>query len=317
MEVLMKTRVLLAVALSALVANICFGQAKSDGQFEAGVFVQGEPLALPLGPPPEGAVFTQEVAPGKGGDVTFAFVSSELSSGEKTVKAAPYSAEAVTETVQTLSDGNRITHKNTAQVYRDGEGRTRRDQSLGGVGPWGSAQEPHEMIFIRDPVAGFHYVLNPQQHTVHKMPLPGSDTATQTSAAGTSTRPARGVRRFDHALGPIPAQDAQKESLGKQVIEGIQVEGTRSTITIEAGKMGNELPIQIVSERWYSPELQVVVMSKHTDPRMGETVYRLTTINRGEPAPSLFEIPADYKLEEGPGHPFFFSERKKKPAGQN
>jgi len=125
------------------------------------------------------------------------------------------------------------------------------------------------------------------------------------------------MRRLDHALGPLPAQDAQKESLGKQVIEGIPVEGTRSTITIEAGKMGNELPIQIVSERWYSPELQVVVMSKHTDPRMGETVYRLTNINRSEPAHSLFEIPADYKLEEGAGRPFFFSERKKKPTGQN
>jgi hypothetical protein len=315
MEVFMKSCVLFAVALSVLVANICFAQAKSDDQFEAGVFVQGEPLALPLGPP-EGAIFlSQEAAPGKPGDVTF--VSSEFSTGEKTVKDVPYSGEAVTETVQTLSDGNRITHKNTAQVYRDSEGRTRRDQSLGGVGPWGSAQEPHQMIFIQDPVAGVHYVLNPQEHTAHKLSLPGSEAAGQAPATSTGPRPGRGMRRFDHALGPLPAQDAQKESLGKQVIEGIPVEGTRSTITIEAGKMGNELPIQIVSERWYSPELQVVVMSKHTDPRMGETVYRLTNINRSEPAHSLFEIPADYKLEEGAGRPFFFSERKKKLTGQN
>jgi len=311
----MRTRVLLAVALSALVANIGFAQVKF-GQVE-GEIVHEEVLDLSPGTPAEGAVFTQEVPPGKPGDVTFAFVSSELSIGEKTVKAAPYSAEAVTETVQTLSDGNRITHKNTAQVYRDSEGRTRRDQSLGGVGPWGSAQEPHQMVFIQDPVAGVHYVLNPQEHTAHKMPVPGSDPSVQTSATGTAPRPGRGMRRFEHATASFPAQDAQKEALGKQVIEGIQAEGTRSTITIEAGKMGNELPIQIVSERWYSPELQVVVMSKHTDPRMGETVYRLTNITRGEPAASLFEIPADYKLEEGPARPFFFSDRKKRTAGQN
>jgi hypothetical protein len=94
-------------------------------------------------------------------------------------------------------------------------------------------------------------------------------------------------------------RDAQKESLGTQVIEGVQAEGTRTTMTIPAGAIGNELPIQIVSERWYSPELRTVVMSKHSDPRMGDTVYRLTNINRSEPARSLFEAPADYTVAEG------------------
>jgi hypothetical protein len=310
MEVFMKTRVLLAVALSALVANVFFAQTKSDGQFEGRVFVQGDPVALPPGSPPEGAVFmSQELAPGKLDGVNFAFVGSELSFGEKVVKGVPYSAEAVTETVQTLSDGNRITRKNTAQIYRDTEGRTRRDQSLGGIGPWGSAGEPRQMAFINDPVAGFHYVLNPQEHTAHKMPIPSSDSAGQAAATwkvpeGTAPRPSRGMRLFERRVEALPSEDAQKESLGKQVIEGVQVEGTRSTVTIEAGKIGNELPIQMVSERWYSPELQVVVMSKHTDPRIGETVYRLTNITRSEPSHSLFEIPADYKLDESVGHRF-------------
>jgi hypothetical protein len=112
------------------------------------------------------------------------------------------------------------------------------------------------------------------------------------------------IRRFEHGMESVDSENAQKESLGKQLMEGIQVEGTRSTVTIEAGKIGNELPIQMVSERWYSPELQVVVMSKHSDPRVGETVYRLTNINRSEPAHSLFEIPADYKVEQGMIHKF-------------
>ena len=91
--------------------------------------------------------------------------------------------------------------------------------------------------------------------------------------------------------------NARTESLGKQSIEGVEVEGTRKTIEIPAGEIGNERPIEIVFERWYSPELQVVVMTKHSDPRFGETTYRLTNISRTEPAHELFEVPADYTVK--------------------
>jgi TonB family protein len=93
------------------------------------------------------------------------------------------------------------------------------------------------------------------------------------------------------------------ESLGKQTIEGVEAEGTRTTVTFPAGMMGNERPINIVSERWYSPELQTVVMTKHSDPRFGETSYRLTNINRSEPARTLFEVPSDYTLKAEESHP--------------
>ena len=84
-------------------------------------------------------------------------------------------------------------------------------------------------------------------------------------------------------------------------IEGVQAEGLRVTTTIPAGDIGNEQPIQIVNERWYSPELQVVVMTRHSDPRFGETTYRLTNISRTEPAATLFQVPSDYTIKEGPG----------------
>jgi hypothetical protein len=303
----MNTRIWLALALafSASVARVHLAQTKSDEHFgELGLFAQSEPVTIAV-PPPE-AVYGVSGKP-----ANFAFIGSELNFGEKVVKGVPYSAEAVTETVQTLADGNRITRKTTAQIYRDSEGRTRRDQSLGGIGPWAPSGEPHQMSFINDPVAGFHYVLNPEDHTAHKMPVPpkldgeGPTTATFTEAVGTGPRGGRVmIRRLEHGMESLDSENAQKESLGKQLMEGIQVEGTRSTVTIEAGKIGNELPIQMVSERWYSPELQVVVMSKHSDPRVGETVYRLTNINRSEPAHSLFEIPADYKVEQGMIHKF-------------
>jgi hypothetical protein len=94
------------------------------------------------------------------------------------------------------------------------------------------------------------------------------------------------------------ARRKKTESLGRQVIEGVEVEHTRTTFTIPAGEIGNTLPIEVVDETWYSPELQLVVMSRHRDPRSGETTYQLININRSEPDRAMFEIPADYTIKE-------------------
>jgi hypothetical protein len=97
-------------------------------------------------------------------------------------------------------------------------------------------------------------------------------------------------------------QAAKVESLGTQNIGGVQADGKRVTETIPAGAIGNEREINVVNETWYSPELQTVVMSKYSDPRTGDVVYTLTNINRSEPDPALFQVPADYKMKEEPGH---------------
>jgi hypothetical protein len=270
-----------------------------------------------------------EGAPGVpiGGN-TFTFVSSEMSFDGKVVKGAPYSAQAVTEVTQTLADGNRIVRKSTASVYRDSEGRTRRDQMLGSIGPFAAAGDPPQTFFINDPVAGFNYVLDPRTHTARKLPLPRIERISgdkhefnierkviqggpEGGAAGVATHgPGARVTIFEkreEGLGPLRTSKEgpkpKKESLGKQTIEGVEAEGTRITLTIPAGDIGNERAIQIVTERWYSPELQTVVLSKNNDPFMGESVYRLTNISRNEPARSLFEIPADYKIKDVPMPP--------------
>ena len=90
----------------------------------------------------------------------------------------------------------------------------------------------------------------------------------------------------------------RSEELGTQTIEGINAVGTRTTITIPAGEIGNERAIEIVDERWFSPDLKTIVMTRHSDPRAGETVYRLTNIIRAEPDHSLFEVPGDYIIRE-------------------
>ncbi|MGH9934814.1 MAG: hypothetical protein ACREAM_01130 [Blastocatellia bacterium] len=219
----------------------------------------------------------------------FRFISSEMRPDGRVVKGAPYSAEVVTESTQTLGNGTKLTRKTTALVYRDSEGRTRREQSAAPVGPFATAGDAPRVIFISDPVAGVSYTLFPDRRTASKRtlrPAPG--------ASGRNFSPPR--PRNDR-----PSSDERKtESLGKQVIEGVEAEGSRTTITIPAGRIGNDQPIEIVQERWYSPELQTTILNKHNDPRWGETVYKLTKINRSEPDHSLFESPSDYTVREEP-----------------
>lgn len=288
--------------------------------------------------PGPGVMHSQAV--GSGGD-TVVFVGSEMGFDGKLVKGAPYSAQVVTETVQVLGDGNRIVRRDTSTVYRDGEGRSRREHTIKALGPYVASGEVRQTVFIYDPVANASYILNPGDRTARKMPTllrgemrrGGSFTITSGSgqvnatATGTATVAAGGtgsgtgsddvvVRTLPRkregggvaVAGAMPPmamrrelvndKNVNKESLGKQVIEGVEAEGTRLTRTIPAGEIGNENPIIVVSESWYSPELQVVVMSKHSDPRFGETTYKLTGINRSEPARSLFEVPSDYTISE-------------------
>src|SRR5262249_41003535 len=94
--------------------------------------------------------------------------------------------------------------------------------------------------------------------------------------------------------------DGKSEDLGKQTIEGVEAEGTRTTLTITAGEEGNERPIPSVTQRGYAPDLQTVVLSGHSDPRFGETTYRLTSIVRSEPDRALFEVPADFTVNDEP-----------------
>jgi hypothetical protein len=257
---------------------------------------------------------------------TFEFISSEMGVAGKLVKGAPYSAEAVTETTQTLADGNRISRKSSTAVYRDSEGRTRREVSLGSIGPWASSGDtPAKMIFIHDPVAGVSYSLNEKDKTARK--TEGNAMVVAFSSEVKERRPAGAdvgiaVERqiahesmvtaagsgapADRLLGvpgarairvPMPdAKNARTESLGKRNIEGVEAEGTRTTSTIAAGEIGNERPIEIVSERWYSPELQTLVMTRQADPRVGETVYKLSNLRRAEPGPQMFEVPSDYTV---------------------
>jgi hypothetical protein len=247
-------------------------------------------IAQELPPPPH----AMAVAPGMFG--------AEVQFSHKLVTGAPFSAQAVTEINQTLSDGNQIHRTLTASLYRDSQGRTRREGGLGEMGLWAIGQgKAPQMVLITDPVAGVNYVLNSTAHTAMKMPLP----------------PMHDKPPFSEKtpLGPEGDDNAspQTESLGSQMIAGVQAEGTRVTRTIPAGTIGNQQPINIVTERWYSPALQMVVMSKRTDPMMGQTTFQLTNINQAEPPAALFQVPADFTVQDGPAPRQFGRRRRANP----
>jgi hypothetical protein len=243
---------------------------------------------------------------------TFAFVGGQMFNGNP-VKGQPYSAEAVNETTQTLADGNKIVTRSSTMIYRDSEGRERREETIGRLGALGTAGTPAKIVFISDPVAKVSYTLHAGDHTAEKIPAPMGRVGLSTQAVVTQDY-AFTVRSGGAASGPEPTAPpiffeagrerrngegkAKVDQLGTETVEGVLADGTRTTTTIPAGQIGNERDINIVSERWVSKELGVLVMSKRTDPRSGETVYTLTNVNRSEPAHSLFEVPADYTVTD-------------------
>lgn len=271
-----------------------------QGPIDNQVFVQGGQVAI-AGPPIE--IGFESFGP---------FVPG------KTVKGAPYSAVASTETTQTLSDGNQINHKMTSNVYRDSQGRTRREENFSGIGMLAiNGKQAHSVVFISDPVSGSDYILEPENKIARKMPslsangittnkvfTMGATMGVAVRTAGDAGAPGAQVAGHSEALSLRTSEDSgvqitpESESLGQQTIEGVVADGKRITMTIPAGAMGNERPITTMTEEWFSRELQVVVLRTTNDPRMGETTYRLTNIQRTEPAATLFTLPADYTVKD-------------------
>jgi hypothetical protein len=296
------------------------------GSFALGQAQTGPALTISDMPPAPGpgVITTQMGGMGMG----FQFVSSEPSISTRVVKGAPYSLEATIETAQALSDGNRIVHRQTVRLFRDAEGRTRREETLSAIGPWAASGTPPTIVTIQDPVSGVTYSLDPQKKIATKLPsgLPSktvrvsgfhADGGISTNnpsegavpnvgfaAVAGSFEAAGGGDGFVTVQNGVPVQsvppEETSESLGKETITGVPGDGIRTSTTIPANAIGNERAIEIITERWYSPELQIVLRSKQTDPRFGETTYDVTKLDRGKPPRTLFEVPSDYQLRDAP-----------------
>jgi len=239
-----------------------------------------------------------------GGPGDFALLGGQFGFAGKVVTGAPYSAQAVTQVMQTLADGTHIQHSSSAILARDSQGRTRIERSMSAIGRLdASGTAARTLVSIHDPVASMSYELDAASHTARQMQISSNGGR---RGPGPGPGPAGAPRP-----GGGPRPDARKggadtttEDLGTQVVAGVNAQGTRVTRTIPAGAQGNDKAISIVRETWYSSDLQMVVMSKTTDPRFGETTYTLSNVSRAEPDPALFTVPSGYTIQQGrPGRP--------------
>src|SRR5262245_18903242 len=328
------------------------------------------------------------------GDSAFQFFSQEKSFDDRLVTGAPFSADVVSETIQTLQDGTRIVQRFEGRIYRDSQGRTRSERTY----QMGGTSEQKQTINIYDPFEGASYRLDSDTRTGRKSvypklaspPHPQAPVSSKASTDAKDSRkanaprvtPAEAINKIQppypsiakaanasgsvhveilvsetgevieaHAVGghPLlrdPAVQAVRvwtfkpneiagravksrgiltfnfeltdeahapagltktivkpatktESLGKQMVEGFECEGERAVTTMPAGTIGNDRPIETVNETWYSQELKIMILSKRSDPRFGESTYSVTNIIRSEPYAELFLPQSDYKLIDG------------------
>jgi len=206
--------------------------------------------------------------------------------GGAVVTGAPYSAIETIQRQQALTNGNQISTRTQTNVYRDGQGRIRTEESL--PARPGSTEQSRTVITIFDPVGGYRYELNPSTMVARQSPLPPARN-------GATARPA-----------PPQRPDVSSTNLGTAVINGVTATGTQLTETIPAEAIGNAQAIQIVRTTWVSTDLKVPVEIKTADPRFGTTDMELTNITPAEPSASLFVVPAGYTIQQGgrgPGGP--------------
>jgi hypothetical protein len=247
---------------------------------------QNAPAASPAPPPAD--VMYERMGHGPMPPDAIEFVGFQAGLEDKVVTGAPFSATITTESKQTLADGNLIQRTSNGSLARDAQGRTRRDMTLPAFGPWAESGKPApHIVSVNDPVAGSRFMLDADTKTARVMQAPGRRADAEKDRAGSRQ---------------AAQMDVVTTSLGTQTIGGVSAEGTRYTRTIPAGQVGNSKPIVIVTERWYSPDLQMVVMTKHTDPRMGETSFTMSNVQRQEPAATLFQVPGDYTIQQNLRH---------------
>jgi len=285
--------ILLASAL-LLAGNAVAQESAPKEKVRTFTFTQNEPITMMA---PFGMMQYERVPEGK-----IEFFSAEMAGAGEVVTAAPYTATATTESTQVLADGNRIVNKTSSFIARDSQGRTRRETDLHRIGTM-QVDSP-KTVFINDPTTHTQYIFTPGGEATKVLRSEGNS---KEAPQIIELHKMREQRLKDKTIVTVrSAHDGQQkeenneqikhEDLGTQTIEGVSAKGKRETVTIPAGEIGNEKPIEIVTETWFSPELHTMVLRKHSDPRLGDSTYRLTDIKRNEPDASLFQPPPGAKV---------------------
>ncbi|MES2391689.1 MAG: hypothetical protein V4555_08615 [Acidobacteriota bacterium] len=253
------------------------------------------------------------------------------------VSGQPYEASKVTHSVWKLADGTTIRHDAESKIARDDAGRVREDieqtraMSLGGK----QTNSTVESVTVADPVdhslltwsgtgklklatrmqmpdlsaltkklpGGVHGIMG--GIAIAPPPPPGGTEGPHVAMVRLGSREGN-ASAYDVDVAKTPGTDVTRdvvrtEELGQQSLAGLLVTGKRTTTMIPTGKIGNNQPITIVHEEWYSPDLQVVVKTMDSDPRSGERTMELQGLTRGEPDAALFHVPEGYEVRDMAG----------------
>ena len=235
-------------------------------------------------------------------------------SASAAVKNAPFSADVVTLYDRAVDNGNHIRRETSGKVFRDSQGRVRTDTETPSVQP---GTEKFEHTTINDPVQRVIINLNPKLKTAMIFHLPQGVAPTaigmgnaaiapvnvasgQAAPKAPESKPTSGVITTSKTGAKLytTSVETRTEALGSKIIEGVNATGTRTTRIIDAGSQGNDKPIVSVSETWFSPELNMTVLSETDDGQSGHSATKLVNITRTEPDAQLFQVPSDYTVKE-------------------
>jgi hypothetical protein len=199
---------------------------------------------------------------------------------------APFSATVATESVRQLADGSRITLVNRRAIARDAAGRIFQERRLL-VPDDGKHESIVTQIEISDPVSHQLYICVPRERVCQ----------VEFFSAPQFVPPAVGSASAKQPRSP------GREDLGKQFVGGLETLGIRETNVIEAGAIGNDSPITVSREYWYSPQLGVNLISKLQDPRIGTQDFEVQDITFGEPDKRLLAVPSGSQIIDLRGTP--------------
>lgn len=201
------------------------------------------------------------------------------------IAKAPFSFLLETEWIRPLAEGGTWTLANRRRIARDSSGRVYQERWL--LAPKGSKIKSRmSYIQIADPIthtamtcsAGNHKcILQPYRETTEMVYKPSPERS-----------------------GQLPNNDGTytHERLGEDTVAGVPTIGMRDTTTLNIGVVGNDRPLSIVREFWYSEKLGFNLLSSLSDGRYGTQRFKATELTQGEPEPSLFEMPSGYTMVE-------------------
>lgn len=195
------------------------------------------------------------------------------------IAGQPFQGKIPVQVTRQLPDGTTVAQKYYTLVARDGTGRTYRESR--DIVPADSDREPALMhTVVYDPKTNLVTSCYPERRTCQHVNLVSSTNSP------------------DEPVGP--SSDGKsvltRESLGTKKLDGLDVQGTRETTTYRPGAFGNDKPVVVTKEFWYSPQLQFNLSVTRIDPRNGTQKLEVTDLKLGEPSAEWFAMPDGYRL---------------------